>query len=50
MATKKSKDLSPKTNPKGGKIAGNDNLTLVRAGKSKDLSPNKNPRGGAKKA
>jgi hypothetical protein len=36
MATKKSKDLSPKGNPKGGKLAGNDNLTLVRAAKPKN--------------
>lgn len=33
MARKKSKDLSPKKHPKGGKLAGNDNLTLVRAAK-----------------
>jgi hypothetical protein len=32
MATKKMTDLAPKkTAVKGGKIAGNDNITLVRA-------------------
>ena len=34
MASKKVKDLAPKqTIVKGGKIAGNDNITLVRAAK-----------------
>ena len=52
MATKKSKDLAPKKNPKGGGIRlSNDNFTLVRAAKpavKKDLSPTKNPKGGKK--
>ena len=51
MAPKKSKDLAPKKNPKGGaKYAGNDNFTLVRNAKpgKKDLSPKKSPRGGKK--
>jgi hypothetical protein len=40
MATTKSKDLSPKKNPKGGRIVKNDNFTLIRAAKpKKDLSP-----------
>lgn len=31
MATKKTKDLAPKkTSVKGGRIVGNDNITLVR--------------------
>ena len=49
--SKKAKDLSPKSNPKGGKIAGNANVTLVRAAKpviKKDLSPKTSPKGGKK--
>jgi hypothetical protein len=49
MAPKKSKDLAPKKNPKGGaKYAGNDNLTLVKTSLPalKDLSPKKSPKGG----
>ena len=57
--SKKTKDLSPKSNPKGGRggrLASNANVTLVHllwrkhtmAGskKTKDLSPKKNPKGG----
>jgi hypothetical protein len=31
MATKKLKDLAPKKNPKGSRLVGNHNHTLVRA-------------------
>jgi hypothetical protein len=54
---KKNKDLSPKKSGvvKGGKIATNDNVTLVRAAKptkkSKDLAPKSgNVKGGKKVA
>ncbi len=51
--SKKTKDLSPKSNPKGGRKAPgpNDNFTLVRAAKpaiKKDMSPKSNPKGGKK--
>ncbi len=52
--SKKTKDLSPAKNPKGGLIrkpVGNDNFTLVRAAKpaiKKDLSPKSSPKGGKK--
>ncbi len=52
-ASKKAKDLSPKSNPKGGakRISANASLTLVRAAKpavKKDMSPKSNPKGGKK--
>ena len=52
--SKKTKDLSPKSNPKGGRggrLAANANVTLVRAAKpviKKDLSPKTSPKGGKK--
>ena len=55
MATKKIKDLAPKSGTvKGGqRIAGNDNMTLVRAAKPskkiKDLSPKSGAVKGGKK-
>jgi hypothetical protein len=55
MASKK--DLPAKKDVKGGakRLAGNDNLTLVRAAKknpqaSKDLPPSKSPKGGKGKS
>ncbi len=46
------KDLKPKsTAVKGGKLAANDNITLVRAAKpvvKKDLPPKKDVKGGKK--
>jgi hypothetical protein len=57
MATKKAKDLSPKSagTVKGGRnttrASGNHNFTLVRQAKptvKKDLPPSKNPKGGRK--
>ncbi|MEQ1731657.1 MAG: hypothetical protein ABL982_25065 [Vicinamibacterales bacterium] len=46
------KDLTPKsTAVKGGKLAANDNITLVRAAKpvvKKDLPPKKDVKGGKK--
>ena len=51
MSVKKSKDLSPKSSApvKGGKLAGNDNLTLVRAAKpAKDLPASKTVKAGQK--
>ena len=57
MAPKKTplKDLKPKSTAvkggKGGRIAGNDNITLVRAAKpvvKKDLPPKKDVKGGKK--
>jgi hypothetical protein len=46
------KDLAPKAGTvKGGRLAANDNLTLVRNAKpkvKKDLPPKKSPKGGAK--
>ncbi len=52
--SKKTKDLSPKSNPKGGakKLSANDSVTLVRAAKpavKKDLPAKANPKGGYKK-
>ena len=55
MATKKAKDLTPKSpaKVKGGKLyTGNDNLTLVRGAKpakKRDLPPRKDVKGGKKK-
>ena len=48
MATKKTKDLAPKKETKGGGIRlTNDNLTLAGTKKStKDLSPKKETKGG----
>ncbi len=53
--TKKVKDLAPKSGKvKGGLIAANDNLTLVRnakpAPKKRDLPSRKDVSGGKKKA
>ena len=48
---KKTKDLPPKKSPKGGRLAANDNFTLVRAAKpkvKKDLPPKRSPKGGLK--
>jgi hypothetical protein len=46
---KTAKDLPGKGNVKGGKLAGNDNLTLVRAARpAKDLPPRKDVKGGKK--
>lgn len=52
--TKPTKDLTPKQTGvvKGGKLAVNTNLTLVRAAApkiTKDLPPKHNPKGGKKK-
>lgn len=46
----KSKDLPAGKNPKGGKLAANDNLTLVRAAKpsTKDLPASKDIKAGKK--
>jgi hypothetical protein len=51
---KKNKDLSPKSSGvvKGGKLAGNDNITLLRAAKptpkKRDLPSRKDVKGGKK--
>jgi hypothetical protein len=52
MSGKKSKDLPAGKNVKGGKLATNDNLTLVRAAKPamKDLPASKDVKGGKKRA
>jgi hypothetical protein len=43
------KDLSPRKSVKGGRVVGNDNLTLVRAAKpAKDLSAGKTVKAGQK--
>lgn len=49
-ATTKTKDLPAGKNPKGGKLATNDNLTLVRAAKpsQKDLPAGKDVKAGKK--
>lgn len=55
--TNKTKDLPPKKTGsvkggRSGRLATNDNVTLVRAAKpkiTKDLTPKKGPKGGAKK-
>ena len=53
---KKNKDLSPKSSGvvKGGKLAGNDNMTVVRAAKPtpkrKDLPSRTDVKGGKKVA
>ena len=52
---KKNKDLSPKSSGavKGGKLAGNDNITLLRGAKPapnrKDLSSRNEVKGGGKR-
>ena len=52
----KNKDLSPKSSGvvKGGKLAGNDNITLIRgakpAPKQRDLPSRKDVKGGKKTA
>ncbi|HET9361370.1 MAG TPA: hypothetical protein VFO58_16575 [Vicinamibacterales bacterium] len=44
------KDLPPSKNVKGGRLAGNDNLTLVRAARpAKDLPAAKDIKAGRKK-
>lgn len=50
MAASKTKDLPAGKNPKGGRIAYNDNLTLVRAAKPspKDLPALKDVKAGKK--
>jgi hypothetical protein len=51
MSGKKNKDLSPKSSApvKGGKLAGNDSLTLVRAARpAKDLPAKKTVKAGQK--
>ena len=56
MASKKAKDLAPKSGAvvKGGKLAGNDNITLLRAAKptpkKRDLPSRKDVKGGKKVA
>jgi hypothetical protein len=53
--TKKTKDLAPKSagSVKGGRLAGNDNMTLVRgakpAPKKRDLPSRKDVTGGKKR-
>jgi hypothetical protein len=51
MSAKKSKDLTPKPSApvKGGRLAGNDHLTLVRAARpAKDLPAKKTVKAGQK--
>jgi hypothetical protein len=51
-STKKIKDLRPKSGAvKGGRIAANENMTLIRAAKptiKKDLPPRQDVKGGKK--
>jgi hypothetical protein len=52
MSGKKTKDLPAGKNVKGGRLAANDNLTLLRAARpaTKDLPAGKDVKGGKKRA